>query len=100
MSKKLQVEILGRRYALQGDSDQAYAQELASYVGKKMQDISEHSHGSPFSKLAILSAINIAHELFQLKHRQKESDSAIAGKTRHMIETIEEQFEMVDERAS
>lgn len=98
MNKKLQVEIFGRRYTLQGNSDQAYAQELASYVGQKMQEISEHSHGSPFSKLAILSAINITHELFQLKHHQKKSDSAIAGKTRRMIETIEEQFEMVDER--
>jgi len=99
VSKKLQVEIFGRRYTLQGNSDQAYAQELASYVGRKMRHISEHSPGSPFSKLAILSAINIAHELFDLKNAQKASDSAIAGKTQRIIENIEEQFELADNDA-
>lgn len=46
-----------------------------------------------FLKLAILAAINIAHELFQLRSRQKERDAIIGGKTRDIIESIEEQFE-------
>jgi len=99
VSKKLQVEIFGRRYTLQGNSEQAYAQELASYVGLKMQEISEHSPGSPFSKLAILSAINIAHELFQLRNQEEASTAELSSKTQRMIESIERQVEIANRSA-
>ncbi len=58
-----------------------------------MHEISEHSQGSPYSKLVILAAINIAHEFFQLKEHQKEQDAIVGGKTLGIIESIEEQFD-------
>ncbi len=93
MKNKLQVEIFGHRYTLRGDADEAYAQELAAYVDKKMSEMASHSRGTSPAKLAILAAINIAHELFQLRSRQKERDTLIGDKTRDIIESIEEQFE-------
>lgn len=93
MKNKLHVEIFGHRYTLRGDADEAYAKELAAYVDKKMTEMAGHGKGINSSKLAILAAINIAHELFQLRSRQKERDALIGGKTRDIIESIEEQFE-------
>ncbi len=93
MKNKLHVEIFGHRYTLRGDADDAYAKELAGYVDKKMTEMAGHAKGINSSKLAILAAINIAHELFQLRSRQKERDALIGGKTRDIIESIEEQFE-------
>lgn len=93
MKNKLQVEIFGHRYTLRGDADEKYAKELAAYVDRKMTETASHAKGINASKLAILAAINIAHELFQLKRRQKEHDALIGGKTRDIIESIEEQFE-------
>ncbi len=91
MGKKLHIEIFGRQYDLIGQSDQDYANQLAAYVDEKMREISEHSPGSPYSKLAILSAINIAHELFQLKNKQEEMNTNLNGITRTLIENIEEE---------
>ncbi len=93
MSKKLHIEIFGRKYDLVGQSDQGYADEVASFVDEKMCEISRRSPGSPFSKLAMLSAINIAHELFQLKDQQQEINSALDGKTRSIIKNIEEEVQ-------
>lgn len=93
MKKKLEVEIFGRRYTLKGDADEAYAKELASFVDQKMNEMAVHAKGIQLSKLAILTAINLAHELLQLKKRQKEQDAYISGKTQDIIESIEEQFE-------
>jgi len=93
VKNKLHVEIFGHRYTLRGDADEAYAKELAAYVDKKMTEMAVHAKGITPSKLAILAAINIAHELFQLRSRQKERDAIIGGKTRDIIESIEEQFE-------
>jgi cell division protein ZapA len=93
VKNKLQVEIFGHRYALKGDADEAYAKELASFVDQKMNEMAKHMKGIQLSKLAILAAINISHELFQTRTRQKERDAVIGGKTRDIIESIEEQFE-------
>ena len=93
MKKKLEVEIFGRRYTLRGDADEAYAKELASFVDHKMNEMAAHAKGIQLSKLAILTAINIAHELLELKKNQKEQDAYISGKTRDIIESIDEQFE-------
>lgn len=100
MSKKLHIEIFGRQYDLKGQSDQDYADKLASFVDGKMREISSHSPGSPYSKLAILSAINIAHELFQLKHEQQEMHSTLDGITRTMIEHIEEEVRSFNLKSS
>ncbi len=90
---KLQVEIFGQRYILKGNADEAYAKELALYVDQKMNETAVHLKGIQPSKLAVLTAMNIAHELFQLKNRQKERETVIGGKTRDIIESIELQFE-------
>jgi len=93
LKNKLQVEIFGHRYTLRGEADDAYAKELASFVDEKMNEMAKHTKGVQMSKLAILAAINIAHELFQTRKKQKERDAVIGGKTRDIIESIEEQFE-------
>lgn len=54
-----------------------------------MREISKHSPGSPFSKLAVLAAINIAHELVQAKHTAQVTETALDGKTQEMIKSIE-----------
>lgn len=86
---KLHIEIFGRQYTLRGQSDQSYADELVALVDKKMREISKHSPGSPFSKLAVLAAINIAHELVQANHTAQVTETALNGKTQEMIKNIE-----------
>jgi len=93
LGNKLQVEIFGHQYTLKGDADEEYVRALASYVDEKMNEMAEHTPENLISKLAILTSINITHELFQLRLDQKARDAMIGGKTRDLIESIEEQFE-------
>ncbi|HIE65779.1 MAG: cell division protein ZapA [Nitrospira sp.] len=93
MGNKLQVEIFGNKYTLRGDADEEYVKALASYVDEKMGEIAAHTPDNLLSKLAILTSINITHELFQLRSDQKERAAVIGGKTRDLIESIEEQFD-------
>lgn len=97
VNKKLHIEIFGRQYTLRGQNDQAYTDELVAFVDNKMCEISIHSPGSPFSKLAVLAAINIADELFQMRDQQKAKDLAINEKTHAIVENIEAAFNMHDE---
>ncbi len=94
LKNKHQVEIFGRQYTLRTDTDESYARELAFLVDQKMKELSINAKGGvDLEKLAIFTAINIAHELRQLKIEQEENQAVIDKKTRDIIDSIEEQFE-------
>jgi len=93
LNNRCEVEIFGQRYILRSDSDDAYTRQLAAFVDRKMTELAANAKGVELSKLAIFTAVNIAHELLEIKKQHKETDAVISRKTRGLIETIEEQFE-------
>ncbi|MBI5042274.1 MAG: cell division protein ZapA [Nitrospirae bacterium] len=93
IKKGTRVNIYGREYSIKGDASDEYIRELAGYVDAKMREVAGNGSAMDAAKLAILAAVNIAHELHRLKKEQKEQDMAIYKKTEDIIDTIEEQFE-------
>lgn len=71
------VTIYGVTYSLQGDIDAEYASMLARYVDSKMWELSEEGSITSSTKLAVMTALNIAEEYFKLTAaRQKETEYA------------------------
>ncbi|MEK7286754.1 MAG: cell division protein ZapA [Nitrospirota bacterium] len=93
LNNRCEVKIFGQCYTLRSDSDDQYTRELADFVDKKMCELAESAKGVDLSKLAVFTAVNIAHELFLLKKQFKENETVISRKTRGLIDSIEEQFE-------
>lgn len=90
MTKSISIDIYGERYKILGDSDESYMKELARFVDKMMRDVSVNTKAIPTkSNIAILAAINITHELFQLRLRQKETEDVIKEKTSALIRSLE-----------
>ncbi len=87
------IEILGQQYRIKGVEDQVYLDRLAKYVDQRMRELAGHAKNATPSKLAILTAINIAHDLFQLRAQHQVTEATIEKKTKDLIESIEEQFE-------
>jgi len=58
----VQVEIYGQSYNLRGEGEAGYIQDLASYVDRKMREVSEVTATVDSLKVAILAALNIADE--------------------------------------
>lgn len=92
MNQSINVEILGQRYTISGEGDEAYVRQLARYVDGKMRELADAAGTLPATKLALLTAINITHELFQSRDRQKTKESFIGKKTQDLIDTIDQQF--------
>ncbi len=65
--EKVKVEIYGESYILKGDASPEYMEMLADYVNEKMNYVAERSARLPSSKVAILTAINIADDLMKLR---------------------------------
>lgn len=58
------VEIFGQRLGLRTDADSARLLELAQFVDGRMKEVAERSSSVDTVKIAILTALNIADELF------------------------------------
>jgi len=63
----LSVEIHGQRYPIRSALDQAYVARLASYVDEKMRMAADQTPTGDSLRLAVLTALNIADELFRCR---------------------------------
>jgi cell division protein ZapA len=61
----VKVEIYGSEYRIRGDADPEYIQEIAHYVDSKMREVTTETSLGSSLKVAILTALNIAGELFR-----------------------------------
>ena len=61
------VTIGGREYSLRGEADEVYIRKLAKYVDEKLQGVASQLGTPPSSKSAIMTALQIADELHQLR---------------------------------
>ncbi len=66
VNRATKVEILGSEYTLTGD-DEAYLQQLASFVDTKLRDCSDGKFVYSSGRLGILTCLNIADQLFKIK---------------------------------
>ena len=65
----IKVQIFGMDYSLRSDKDPEYVKQVADYVDEKIQKLSTTTNVKSQTKIAVLVALNIAEELFQLKRQ-------------------------------
>lgn len=94
MTKTIEVEIYGQRYTLQGEADESYTVELARYVEEHMRTVAQGMKTATPTKLAILAAVNIAHELFQQRQGRQAEEEEVERRALGLMEHIEEQLEL------
>jgi len=70
VSSQTTVEIFGRRFELRATETSERVEELARFVDRRMRELAEVSPHVDTAKLAVLTALNIADELF----REHETD--------------------------
>ena len=91
MVSKIKVNIFGQVYTIKGETGSEYICELASYVDEKMMKMSEGlGNRKNVSQIAILAALNIADEYFQLLKIKNGVDSEIVRKTKDLISMLDD----------
>ncbi len=90
MENRVKVTIYGQEYTIRGDAPPEYIQELAAYINGKMRDISSQSSSTSPMQVAILMALNVVDEYFQLKKIKAGVDGAIEKKTMELISMLDE----------
>jgi cell division protein ZapA len=82
-----QVEIFGEVYSVRGSDENGYLQELAALVDRKMREVAGHVKGDK-AWIAILAALNLADELFQIQNRQEGERVEIREKVAALTEEL------------
>ncbi|HEY2931827.1 MAG TPA: cell division protein ZapA [Acidobacteriota bacterium] len=84
------VRILDQIYHVRSADDPAYVRELAEYVDRKLQQISDSTPSVDTLKVAILAALNIADELFRLRKAEQEDQRWFGDELRECSLMLEE----------
>jgi cell division protein ZapA len=89
-NSKVRVSIFGNTYNIQGEADSEYINSLASYLNAKMNEVSDSMPSASAMQIAILAALNIADEYFQLRDIQSAVTTDIETRTNALISMLEE----------
>ena len=101
--KDINIKILGQTYTIKTSADEKYIKKLEKYIENQIEELKGFGFDSKTQhlKIAILTCINIADELFQEKENNKnELVDKIKSKTISLKEYVDQQilsFEKKDE---
>jgi len=77
----LSVTIFGSEYKIKG-ADPEYIGEVAAYVDSKMRELDKRLSAAAPAKIAILTSLNIADELFRERMEKDRLVTDLKGKAR------------------
>lgn len=69
---RLSVEIYGQQYHIVGHESVGYMRQVASHVDEIMRQVASNNSRLDTTRLAVLSAVNIANDFLKLKQEYDE----------------------------
>jgi cell division protein ZapA len=89
MDTKIQVEIYGQTYQIRAGADPEYIKTIARYVDIKMREIASGTPTVDSLKIAVLAALNITDEFFQLKRQKQDGDREMERRAEKLNEILD-----------
>ena len=89
MEQPVKVKILEQEYLVKTEEDREQVYRVAEYVNEKLKEIKQSTEGLSEKKTAILAALNIASEYFQILREKEALTANIQKRTRSLINNIE-----------
>ncbi len=96
----VQVQIFGVDYSLKSEEEPEYVRMVAKYVDDKVQRIAHNTNVKSHSKIAVLAALNIADEFFQLKQRHENSLNQlnqVESKSKELCDSVDHHLDQIVE---
>ena len=84
----VRVRMRDHEYLVRSDGNEDQIFRIAEYVNDKMKEIEQETEGLTEKKTAILAALHIASEYFQIIKERDEMLAAIRKQTEALIEHI------------
>jgi cell division protein ZapA len=87
--RSVKVKILDHEYLVKCEEDEDQVYRIAEYINGKLGEIRDNTMGLSEKKMAILAALNIASEYFQLLKERDDMLSVLRQRTEALIYNID-----------
>jgi cell division protein ZapA len=88
MDEKVKIKIRDREYAIKGSDDREQIFKAAAYVDKKLKEIDDFKKGLSEDRVAILAALDIAGDYFQLIKEKEVLIAEINNRSQRLIQSL------------
>jgi|SRR6056297_2565864 len=89
--ESLTVEIYGSKFPVKGKIDPDFINRIADYVNEKMMEVGANMPSTvALDKIAIMTALNIAGELFQMREKYHSAEGIIRDHSDNLIKMIDD----------
>jgi cell division protein ZapA len=88
-NRVIPVDISGQRYPIRTTLDAEYVARLAAYVEEKMRAASDSTATGDPLRLAVLTALNIADELFRSRDANRLRSGALAERAQELEQLLD-----------
>ena len=84
----IEIKICGKDYTVKSDASSVDMEELAAFVDEKMKKLLAVKGKSSMLDVAVLTALNLGHELMELKQDKDGNDNQINQRLDEMIRKL------------
>jgi cell division protein ZapA len=88
MGDEVRVKIQNREFAIRGSDDREQILKAAAYVDNKLKEIRGSAKGLSDDKTAILAALDIAGDYFQLAKEKEDLVAEINQRSKRLIQSL------------
>lgn len=93
MSNKVKVTVYGNEYNITSDADPEHILRIAKYVDQQMKRTSGLVSFTSTTKIAILTALNIADELYREKLQNRHTANDLNERIGMMVKSLDDILE-------
>jgi cell division protein ZapA len=88
VKRSVNVQIAGVRYALKTDEDDRWVKAVAAFVDVKIREAQKHARTPDTQAVAVLTALQIAEELFTERRQTAEMRRKIREKSQSLLDCL------------
>lgn len=92
MARLVEVTIGNSQYTIKTDADEAYIQTIARYLNSRIEEVEKKTKSVSTLNVIILSALNIADDLFRERSKERRYLKDIENRSRNLVAMIERQI--------
>jgi cell division protein ZapA len=89
VKRSVSVQIAGVRYSLKTDEDERWVKSIAAFIDGKMRDVQKGTRTVDTQAVAVLTALQVAEELFAERRDTRELRKNIREKSQTLLDYLE-----------
>jgi cell division protein ZapA (FtsZ GTPase activity inhibitor) len=93
-----EIIVCGKVYSVKSISSSVSMEEVATLVDMKMKELSEAKTKTSMMDVAVLTALNLGHELIELKHGKQSDDEQLNQRLDGLIQKLNRSLEIFKKR--